>query len=87
MISDPFLSIFPHFLLPGCTTELVQLAVLPALSPAVASGAQESEWAFRHRGPLILPVPQDPALLQLLPVPGDWCVLGAASGSASSSAA
>lgn len=40
----------------GSQTELVQLAVLPSLPPAVASGAQESERPLRDRRPLLLPL-------------------------------
>lgn len=40
----------------GSQTELVQLALLPSLPPAVASGAQESERALRDRRPLLLPL-------------------------------
>lgn len=69
---------------PGCKTELVQLPVILSLSQAVEGGTQDSEWAFWLRRPFILPLPQDPALLQLLPVPADGSVLGAASGRASS---
>lgn len=59
---------------------MVQLAVIPALSAAVAGGAQESERAFWFWGPLILPVSENPALLQPLPVFGDGGVLGDTSG-------
>lgn len=87
LLTFPLQCFSPHLFPSGCKTELVQLAVIPALPPAVASGTQESERAFRHWRPLILPFPEDPTLLQPLPVPGDGGVLGAASGCAPSSAA
>lgn len=71
---------------PGCEAELVQLAVLPALSPAVASSSQTSGRTFWFWSPLILPVPQDPTLLQLIYVPGDGGFLSAAPGGAPPSA-
>lgn len=71
-----FLTLLPS----GCQTEMVQLAVIPALSAAVAGGTQESERAFWFWGPLILPVSENPALLQPLPVCGDGGVLGDTSG-------
>lgn len=71
----------------GCETQLVQLAVLPALPPAVARGAQEGERALRYCRPLVLPVPEDPTFLQPLPVPGDGGLPGAASGCAPPGAA
>ena len=76
----------PSLSSPGGEAGLVQLALLPALPPSVASAAQESERTFRQRRPLLLPVPKDPTLLQRLPVPGDGGLHGAASGVAPSRA-
>lgn len=70
----------------GCKAELVQLAVILALTPAVAGGTQASEWPVWEWCPLILPVHQDPSVLQCLPVSGDDGVPGAASGCAPSGA-
>lgn len=88
IVGSPIEVIFPLTFCPplGFQTELVQLAFLHALPPAVASSTQESERAFRHRSPLILSVPENPALLQCLLVPGDGFVPGVASGSAPSRA-
>lgn len=65
---------------------MVQLALLPALPAAVAGGAQDGEWALWLRRPLLLPVPENAALLQRLPVHGHGGLPSGTSGPAPSSA-
>lgn len=68
----------------GSQAELVQLAVIPSLPPAVASGSQESERPFRHRRPLLLRLHQNLTPLQCLPLPADGGVSGATTSAVSS---
>lgn len=65
---------------------MVQLALFPALPAAVAGGAQDGERALWLRRPLLLPVPEDAALLQPLPVRGHGGLPGGTAGPAPSGA-
>lgn len=78
----------PRPLIPpsGCQTGLGQLALFPALPAAVAGGAQDVERALWLRRPFLLPVLENAALLQRLPVRGHGGLPSNTTGPAPSSA-
>lgn len=87
LVCDAMVHLWKHFkkkCLSGCKAELVQLAVRPALAPAVAGASEKNQRTFRYGRSFLLPLSPDTALLQPLPLSCDWCLFGAATSGAPS---